>query len=59
MGILVRDKDRLLKAECENRRLKGQLERAEAIIEYVAICDYPEIFEDETFEEEIVDGENE
>ena len=40
-------KERLRAAETENRQLRAKLAKAESVIEYVAVCDHPEVFEEE------------
>ena len=51
MAIVKSVKERLRAAESENRRLKAELAEAQASLEYIAICDHPEMFEEE---EEVV-----
>lgn len=47
MGIVVTSKERLRILERENRSLKNENSDLKALVEYIAICDYPEILEGE------------
>lgn len=47
MEIIKSVKKRLIEAEEENKRLKEELGKARAIIDYIGVCDYPEIFDEE------------
>ncbi len=50
MEIIKSVRKRLVEAEAENQRLKEELDKAQAIIDYIGACDYPEIFGEETEE---------
>lgn len=45
-GIVVTKEERLKKAEMENREFRARLEKQTAALEYMAVCSYPEILED-------------
>lgn len=53
MALILTPEDRLQKAERENGMLKKENADLKAKIEYMAICDYPEMLEEE---EEEIDG---
>ena len=46
MGIVVTSKERIRILERENRNLKNENSDLKALVEYIAICDYPEILEE-------------
>ena len=51
MGIIQTPEERLIKAERENKQLRKENSDLKAKIEYMAICDYPEMLEDEEEEQ--------
>ena len=46
-GIVKSVKERLRDTETENRQLKAENAKLKAIVEYIGVLDYPEIFEEE------------
>ena len=47
MGLIVTEKEKARQLERENEALKAENEQLKATVEYIAVCDYPEVFEDE------------
>ena len=47
MGIIITPKERIKMLERENNLLREELSRMASITEYIAICDYPEVFEED------------
>ena len=47
MEILMSEKERIRQLEAENAALKGENIKLKAKLEYVAVCDYPELLEKE------------
>ena len=47
MGLILTEKERLAKAELENKILRKENADLKEKIDYIAICDYPEMLEDE------------
>ncbi len=48
---MLKAKDRIRRLENENARLRNENEQLKAVTDYIAVCDHPEILEEE--EEEI------
>ena len=47
MGLILTPEERLEKAERENKMLRAENEDLKAKLYYIAVCDYPEILDDE------------
>ena len=47
MGIIRTDKERIRELEQENAALAGENAKLKATVEYIAVCDYPEVFDEE------------
>lgn len=59
MGVIQTPEERALLLEQENKRLKEELEKSEAKIDYIACMNYPEILDDDEPEEEEEEDEPE
>ena len=46
MGLILTPEERLAKAEQENKMLRAENADLRAKLEYIAVCDYPEIIEE-------------
>ena len=49
---IVKEAERIRRAEAESKQLKAENARLKAIIEYIGVLNYPEIFEEEETENE-------
>ncbi len=47
MFKVLSQRERLTEVQKRNKELEAENAKLNAIVEYVALCDYPEIFEDE------------
>lgn len=47
MFKVLTQRDRLAELQKRNKELEAENNKLNAIVEYVALCDYPEIFEEE------------
>lgn len=47
MFKILTQRERLAELQKRNKELEAENNKLNAIVEYVALCDYPEIFEEE------------
>ena len=52
MAILITDKERIRVLEREKAALAAENAKLKADLEYIAVCDYPEIFDEEETNDE-------
>ncbi len=51
MSIKITESERIRTLKSENARLRAELDEASSIVEYIAICDHPEVFGEQEEEE--------
>ena len=51
--IIKTEKERIRELEQENAALRAENDKQKSVLDYIAVCDYPEVFEDEEQEEMI------
>ena len=51
MGIVLTERDRIRRLEAENRALREENDTLRATVDYIAVCDHPEIFEEDGADE--------
>ena len=51
--LIVSRNEETERREQEQERLRAENEKLQALIEYIAACDYPEVFEEENDEQNL------